>query len=131
MKEKKIILTSEKAPQAIGPYSLGVSVESFAFLSGQLGLDPKTGDFVEGGIEEQTSQALENLRNILESNDMNMDQVVKTTVFLKDIDDFPKMNAIYAGFFKSDPPARSTIQAAALPKDGLVEIEAIVKVTEE
>jgi 2-iminobutanoate/2-iminopropanoate deaminase len=94
-------------------------------MSGQLGLDPEKGTLVEGGVEGQTKQALTNLQSILQSNGLGMEAIVKTTVFLKDMGDFAKMNAVYAEFFKTDPPARSTIEVAALPKNGLVEIEAI------
>lgn len=122
--EKKI-LTSEEAPKAVGPYSLGIQAGNFVFLSGQLGIDPKTGNFVEGGVGKQTEQALINLKGVLLSNNMDMSNIVKTTVFLKEIKDFPNMNTVYSAFFEDAPPARSTIQVAALPKDGLVEIEAI------
>lgn len=122
--EKKV-LKSDDAPEAVGPYSLGIRAGNFVFLSGQLGIDPETGNFVEGGVERQTEQALKNLKNILVSNNLEMSNIVKTTVFLKDMNDFPNMNAVYAASFDDAPPARSTIQVAALPKDGLVEIEAI------
>ena len=88
------------------------------FMSGQLGLDPQSGNLVEGGVEAQTKQALTNLQSVLQSNGLDMEAIVKTTVFLQDMGDFAKMNAIYAEFFKSDPPARSTIEVAALPKGG-------------
>lgn len=123
----KQVLNSENAPKALGPYSQGIKAGCLIFLSGQLGLDPKTNDFAPGGVGEQTRQALTNLKNIIESAGSSMDNVVKTTVFLKDMNDFQAMNLIYGEFFKSEPPARSTVQAAALPKDGLVEIEAILK----
>ena len=125
--DQKEVLTSEKAPKALGPYSAGIRTGCFLFLSGQLGLDPSTGDFAEGGIESQTRQALLNIENILKDAGSSLADVVKTTVFLGDIGDFSKMNAVYAEFFKEDPPARSTIQAGALPKNGLVEIEVIAK----
>lgn len=124
MLEKKI-LTSNDAPAVVGPYSLGVKGGSFVFLSGQLGLDPSTGAFVKGGIQEQTRQSLTNLENILQSNGLSLKDVVKTTVFLASMQDFPRMNAVYGEFFDTNPPARSTIEVAALPKSGLVEIEAI------
>lgn len=123
----KQVLNTEKAPKALGPYSQGIKAGCLIFLSGQLGLDPVTNDFAVGGVAEQTRQALTNLKNILETSDSKMENVVKTTVFLKDMNDFQAMNAVYGEFFKSEPPARSTIQVAALPKGGLVEIEAIVK----
>ncbi|MBM3137810.1 MAG: RidA family protein [Chloroflexi bacterium] len=125
--ESKKVISTEKAPKAIGPYSQGIEVGCFMFLSGQLGLVPETGELVEGGVEEQTRQSLTNLKSIIESKGHSMNNVVKTTVFLKDMADFPKMNAVYAEFFANEPPARSTVAVAALPKDGLVEIEAIVK----
>ncbi|MCD6577752.1 MAG: RidA family protein [Anaerolineaceae bacterium] len=124
---KKEVLVSSKAPKAVGPYSLGIRAGGFLFLSGQLGLDPDTGTFVEGGIEEQTRQALLNIENVLKESGGDLSGVVKTSVFLRDINDFPKMNAVYAEFFNNDPPARSTMQVGALPKQGLVEIEVIAK----
>lgn len=124
--EKKVIST-EKAPKAIGPYSQGIEVGCFLFLSGQLGLIPETGEFIDTNVEAQTRQSLTNLKSIVESRGLTMNDVVKTTVFLKNISDFPKMNGVYGEFFVKDPPARSTVEVAALPKNGLVEIEAIVK----
>ncbi len=121
---KKIIFT-DKAPKAIGPYSQAIRTESMVFTAGQAGLDPATGELVEGGIEAQTRQVLTNLKHILEASDSDLNYVVKTTVFLKDMNDFAKMNAIYGEFFSQNPPARSTIAAAALPKNALVEIEVI------
>ena len=122
---KKQIIT-ENAPSAIGPYSQAVSCGQFIFASGQLGLDPATGDFAPGGVEAQARQSLTNLRAVLEASGSGMDKVVKTTVFLRDIGDFAAVNAIYAEFFEGTVyPARSAVQVAALPKDGLVEIEAI------
>jgi len=128
MASKNEVITSKNAPKAVGPYSLGIRSGDFLFLSGQLGLDPATGDFVEGGVEEQTKQALKNIQNVLKDNGAGLGDVVKTSVFLSDIHDFPKMNAIYATFFKNDPPARSTMQVGALPKLGLVEIEVIARI---
>ena len=121
---KKIIFT-EKAPKAIGPYSQAIRTESMVFTAGQAGLDPATGELVEGGIEAQTRQTLTNLKHVLEASDSALNYVVKTTVFLKDMNDFPRMNAVYAGFFPKDPPARSTVAVAALPKGALVEIEVV------
>ena len=123
--QKKEVIGSPNAPKAVGPYSAAIRTESFVFMSGQLGLDPEKGILVDGGVEGQTKQALMNLQSILQSNGLGMEAIVKTTVFLKDMGDFSRMNAVYAEFFKTDPPARSTIEVAALPKDGLVEIEAI------
>ncbi len=121
---KKIIFT-DKAPKAIGPYSQAIRTESMVFTAGQGGLDPATGELVEGGIEAQTRQVLTNLNHVLEASDSGLNYVVKTTVFLKDMNDFAKMNAVYGEFFSQNPPARSTIAAAALPKGALVEIEVI------
>jgi len=121
----KIVITSEKAPKAIGPYSVAIRAGMFVFSSGQLGLEPHSGNLVTGGIEAETRQALTNLSHVLEDSGSGMQLVVKTTVFLKDMNDFSKMNAVYAEFFPENPPARSTVQAAALPKGGSVEIEVV------
>lgn len=121
----KTIIKTELAPAALGPYSVGVAGGPFVFTAGQLGIDPKTGNLVEGGIEAETRQALKNLAAVLEAANSCLDNVVKTTVFLKDINEFAKMNAVYGEFFSENPPARSTVQVAALPKNGAVEIEAI------
>jgi 2-iminobutanoate/2-iminopropanoate deaminase len=115
----------ENGPAAIGPYSLGIKVGDFVFTSGQLGLDASTGAIVPGGVEVETRQALINLQAILENGHSSMNQVVKTTVFLKDMADFAKMNSVYAEFFKEKFPARSAVQVAALPRNAMVEIEAI------
>jgi 2-iminobutanoate/2-iminopropanoate deaminase len=122
---KKSVVLSDKAPAAIGPYSLGIRYGNLVFASGSAGVDPKTGKLVSGGIEAETRQTLTNLSNILEGAGSSMANVLKTTVFLQDMGEFAKMNAIYAEFFDHDPPARSTIQAAALPLGAAVEIEAI------
>ena len=122
---KKEVITSDKAPKAIGPYSVAVSTGQMVFTAGQLGLDPVSGDLVDGGIQAQTRQALTNLQNVLEAAGTNLENVIKVTVFLKNMDEFSLMNATYAKFFLQDCPARSAIQAAALPKNGAVEIEAI------
>jgi 2-iminobutanoate/2-iminopropanoate deaminase len=119
----KTIISSKKAPQAIGPYSVAIRAGNLVFTSGQLGLDPESGSLVPGGIEAETRQVLTNLQNVLADAGSGLDRVVKTTVFLKDMNDFPKMNAVYAESFPAQPPARSTVQVAALPKNGLVEIE--------
>lgn len=126
-RNERIAITTEKAPKAIGPYSQAIEVGGFIFLSGQLGLVPETGEFVDVNVEAQTRQSLTNLKSIIESRGLTMNEVVKTTVFLKNMVDFPKMNAVYGEFFEKDPPARSTVEVAALPKNGLVEIEAIAK----
>ncbi|MDX9849861.1 MAG: RidA family protein [Anaerolineaceae bacterium] len=121
---KKVII-SEKAPKALGPYSAAIETDFFVYTSGQLGLDPVSGDLVKGGVEAETHQALKNLREVLKSAGLNLDSVVKTTVFLKDINEFSSMNKIYGEYFTSEPPARSAFQVAALPKDASVEIEAV------
>ncbi len=123
--EGKKIIQTEKAPKAIGPYSQAIRSEHLVFAAGQVGLDPASGELVEGGIEAQTRRVLANLKNVLEAADSGMNYVVKTTVFLKDMNDFAKMNAIYGEFFAENPPARSTIAVVALPKGALVEIEAM------
>lgn len=122
---KKEIITSEKAPKAIGPYSIANRFDRFVFTAGQLGLDPKTMELVPGGIEAETRQVFKNLQAVLEAAGTSLDNAVKTTVFLRSMDDFAKMNAVYAEFFPSNYPARTTIQAAGLPKGGAVEIEVI------
>lgn len=127
--QTKQIVTAEQAPKAIGPYSHGVRACHFVYTSGQLGLDPASGAMVEGGIEAETRQALKNLKAVLEAGGSSLEQVLKTTVFLRDINDFAKMNAVYAEFFTQNPPARSAIQVAALPKNGAVEIEAVALVS--
>jgi len=122
--EKEVIVT-DKAPKAIGPYSAGIRSGNMVFTAGQLGIDPATGNLVPGGVEAETRQALQNLKNILESGGSSLAQVIKTTVFLRDMHDFSRMNSVYGEFFLENPPARSTVQVAALPKDAAVEIEAI------
>jgi len=121
----KQIITSGKAPKAIGPYNIANSFASLVFTAGQLGLDPATMELVPGGIEAETRQALTNIKNVLEAAGSSMEVVLKTTVFLRDIGDFANMNAIYAEFFPANFPARTTIQVAGLPKNGAVEIEAV------
>lgn len=122
--EKKVVV-SDKAPEPIGPYSAGISTGNLIFTAGQLGIDRQTGEIVAGGIEAETRQALMNLQYILEAAGSSIQQVLKTTVFLRDMNEFGRMNAVYGEFFTVKPPARSTIQVAALPKAGAVEIEAI------
>jgi len=117
-------ITAPQAPKAIGPYSVAIQTDTLVFCSGQVGLDPASGELAAADVEGQTRQALTNLRNVLAAAGTDLDRVVKTTVFLKDMADFQKMNAIYAEFFNSTPPARSTIAVAGLPRGALVEIEA-------
>jgi len=121
---RKIIAT-EAAPAAIGPYSQAVRAGEYLFISGQLGLDPATKKLVEGGVEGQAERALANIDAILRASGCTLASVVKTTVLLQSMDDFPKLNAVYARFFSESPPARATYQVAKLPLGGLVEIEAI------
>lgn len=122
--ERKIVAT-EKAPRAVGPYSQAVIAGGFVFTAGMLALDPQTGDVVGEDIGAQTRQALSNVQGILEAAGSSLDRVVKTTVFLRDIRDFPQMNAVYAEFFPADPPARSTVEVGPLPKGALIEIDAV------
>ncbi|HOT97493.1 MAG TPA: RidA family protein [bacterium] len=122
------VIETEGAPKAIGPYSQGVVVNGMLFTAGQLGLDPLTGIMVEGGVKAQALQAMQNLQAIIEEAGSSMALVVKTTIYLQDINDFSTVNAIYAGFFPENPPARSTVQVARLPKNGYVEIEAVALV---
>ncbi len=121
----KQIVKTERAPGAIGPYSQAVSAGGFIFASGQIPTDPQTGKFVEGGIREQTEQVLRNLSAVLEAAGTSLDRVVKTTVFLADMEDFAAMNEVYGRFFTENPPARATVEAARLPRDARVEIEVI------
>lgn len=121
---KRQVISTSHAPAAIGPYSQAIKTESFVFASGQLGLDPQTGKLVEG-VEAQARQALANLSAVLQTAGSSMEQIVKTTIFLASLSDFAAVNAIYAQSFTGNPPARSTVQVAALPLGGLVEIEAI------
>lgn len=124
MSGKKII-TSDKAPKALGPYSVANVWGSLVFTAGQLGIDPQTNELAPGGIETETRQALTNVKHVLEASGSSIENVLKTTVFLRDMNEFSRMNAVYAEFFTANFPARSTVQVAALPKDGAVEIETI------
>ena len=121
---KKVIRTA-KAPSAIGPYSQAIQVGGFVYTSGQIPIDPATGVFVEGGIREQTRQSLLNVKAVLEEAGLTMADVVKTTVFMADMNDFADMNAIYAEFFSEPYPARSAVAVKTLPKGALVEIEVV------
>lgn len=121
----KEIITTEKAPAAIGPYSQAVKYGNLVFTSGALGLDPVTGAFPAGGIEAQAKQCLENLKAVLEASGSRVENVLKTTVFIKDMNDFPKVNELYGQYFTKEQPGRSCVEVARLPKDALIEIEAI------
>lgn len=124
----KQIISTDRAPKAAGPYSQAVVSNGLVFASGQLPLDPATGAVVSGGIAEQTARVLENLSAVLAAAGSSLGQVVKTTVYLKDLADFAGMNEVFARYFPSNPPARAAIEAARLPKDALVEIDAIAGV---
>jgi 2-iminobutanoate/2-iminopropanoate deaminase len=124
----RTVIHTDSAPKAIGPYSQAIRTGDFVFTAGQIALDPATGELAGAAIEEQTRRALTNLKAVLEAAGSGMGKVVKTTVFLASMSDFAKMNAVYAEFFPASPPARTTVQAAALPKGGLVEIECVATV---
>jgi len=123
-------IQTEKAPAAIGPYSQAIKAGGLVFASGQIPIDPETGEFVAGGIAEQTERVLKNLAAVLEAAGSGLDQVVKTTVFLADMKEFSGMNEVYATFFSEPPPARATVAAAGLPRGARVEIEAVALVSE-
>jgi 2-iminobutanoate/2-iminopropanoate deaminase len=121
---------TDQAPAAIGPYSQAIRAGAFVFVSGQIPIDPATGEFVAGGIGEQTERVLKNLSAVLEAAGSGLDKVVKTTVFLADMKEFSQMNEVYAKYFTGAPPARATVAAAGLPRDARVEIEAVALVSE-
>ncbi len=125
------IIATPSAPRAIGPYSQAVVHHGMAYLSGQIPLDPTTGELVEGDITAQTEQVLSNMAAVLEACGSSLAHIVKTTVFLKDMGEFAAMNAVYASFFETNPPARSTVEVARLPRDSRVEIECIAIVDTE
>ena len=121
----KQIIATDRAPRAIGPYSQAVRAGNLVFASGQIPIDPATGEIVAGGVAEQTEQVLRNLTSVFAAAGVELNQIVKTTVFLADMEDFAAMNEVYGRFFGEQPPARATVQAARLPRDAKVEIEAI------
>lgn len=121
------IISTPAAPAAIGPYSQAVRIGNLLFTSGQIPLDPVSGKLVEGTVEEQTRQVLKNVKAVLEAAGSGLEHVVKSTVFISNMDDFARINAVYAEFFPSDPPARSCVEVARLPKDAQVEIEVIAQ----
>jgi len=122
---KKRVVQTEKAPKAIGPYSQAIQAGDFLFLSGQVPLDPKTGELVKGDIRQQTEQVLENIKGVLESQKLGLEDVVKVTIFLKNIENFNQVNEVYGAYFPSSAPARSTVEVARLPRNAEIEIEAI------
>jgi 2-iminobutanoate/2-iminopropanoate deaminase len=124
----KEIIATEKAPKAIGPYSQAVRAGGFLFTAGQIALDPATGQIVEGDVARQTTRVMENLKAIVEAAGTSLDRAVKATVYLKDMGDFAAMNEVYGRYFTSNPPARSTVEAARLPRDVRVEIDLVVAV---
>jgi 2-iminobutanoate/2-iminopropanoate deaminase len=126
----KVQVQTESAPAAIGPYSQAVKANGMVFCSGQIPIDPQTGQFVSGGVAEQTEQVLKNLSAVLNAAGSSLDQVVKTTVFLADMQEFAAMNEVYGKFFTGISPARATVAAAGLPKDARVEIEAVALLSE-
>ena len=128
---KKEVIIPEGGAKPLAPYSPGIRVGPFVYTAGQIGLDPATNKLVEGDVKTETRQAITNLKAVLEAGGSDLEHVVKTTVFLSNIDDFGAMNDVYAEFFKSDPPARSAIQAGRLPLGALVEIEAVAVVKGE
>jgi len=124
----RTIISTERAPKAIGPYSQAVVSNGWAFLSGQIPLDPVTNQIITGDIAAQTERVLENLKSVLEAAGSSLDRVVKTTVYLKDMGEFAKMNEVYGRYFASNAPARATVEAARLPRDVSVEIDCIASV---
>ena len=119
------IIHTDRAPKAIGPYSQAIRTNGFLYVSGQVALDPKTGEMKGTDVREQTERVFENIKGILEAAGSNLHHVVKTTVFLKDMNDFTAMNEVYAKYFTAAPPARTTVQVARLPKDALVEMDVV------
>lgn len=131
MSTKKEVIIPAGGAKPVAPYSPGIRFGELVFTSGQIGLDAATGKIVEGGVAAQAQQALENLKAVLEAAGSGLDQVLKTTVFLNDMNDYGTVNEVYAGFFQGDPPARSAVQVAALPLGALVEVEAVAAVKSE
>jgi 2-iminobutanoate/2-iminopropanoate deaminase len=123
--ETREIIATPNAPKAIGPYSQAIKYGSLLFVSGQIAIDPKSGELLKGGIQEQTKLVLENLKAVIEASGMSLKDVVKTSCFLKNMDDFAKFNEVYATYFKESPPARETVEVARLPRDVLVEVSCI------
>jgi len=126
--DERTVVHTEDAPKAVGPYSQGICAGGFLFSSGQIPIDPASGSLVAGPIEEQTRRVMENLRAVLEAGGTNFGSVVRATIYLTNLSDFSKINAVYASYFPSAPPARSTVQVAALPLGASIEIDLIAKV---
>lgn len=124
----KIVISTTNAPAAVGPYSQAIKFGQLIFVSGQLPIDPQNGEIAKGGIEAQTRQALKNLNEMLLASGASLTAVLKTTIFINNMNDFTKINEVYSGFFNTDPPARSCVEVSKLPKDALIEIEAIAYV---
>ena len=127
----KTEIISKKAPNTIGPYSQAVKIGDLIFCSGQIAIDPRTGNLVNGGVKEQTLQVMENLKSVVQAGGSSLENIVKTTVFLQDMDDFPMMNEVYEAYFHKPFPARATIAVSKLPKGALVEIECIAFISKE
>jgi len=125
---RKKVIQTERAPKAIGPYSQAIQAGNLLFISGQIPLNPATGELVMGDVRQQTTRVLENIKGILESQGIKMEDVIKTTIFLKNMGNFNQVNEVYANYFPSFPPARSTVEVARLPRDVEIEIEAIAVV---
>lgn len=121
----RTIISTDKAPGAIGPYSQAVKTDTLVFVSGQLALDPLTGNLIDSDIQSETRQAMKNLKNILEAAGSSLEKIVKATLFIKDMNEFPLINEVYGEFFQNDPPARACVEVARLPKDANVEVEAV------
>lgn len=125
MQAEKVIVETEAAPAAIGPYSQAVGYNGMLFLSGQIAIDPDSGEMVDGGVHEQVTQVMANLSSVLDAAGVNFSHVIRTTIYLSDMDDFETVNEIYGRFFDTNPPARATVEVSTLPKDALVEIDMI------
>lgn len=125
MKMQKAVVSTDKAPKAIGPYSQAIAVGEFIFLSGQVALDPATGELIQGTVAEQAEQALKNLKAVVEAAGSSLEKIVKTTIYLIDMSDFSTVNEVYATFFQQEPPARATVAVSGLPRGAKIEIEAV------
>ena len=125
MQAEKVIVETEEAPEAIGPYSQAVGYNGMLFLSGQVAIDPDSGEMVDGGIQEQVTQVMSNLSAVLEAAGVNFSHVIRTTIYLADMDDFETVNEIYGRFFDTNPPARATVEVESLPRDAAVEVDLI------